>query len=140
MIERYSQISEEWDSPVAADYQDPGDLRSWLLHPGCEDEFAVIRESKSLVTTDINCGALTNTLRFSREVSYISSSEVSYISSSRVSYISSCEVSYISSHRVSYISSCEVSYISSCEVSYISSHKVSYISSSSHPLVVRLIF
>ena len=58
---------------MAEPYQDPGDLRSWLLNPHCEDEFAITRETKNLATTEINLGALNNTTLFSREVGVLQS-------------------------------------------------------------------
>ena len=69
MHNRYSNIPDEWEEPTPAEYTDSGDLRSWLLNPFCNDEYAVVvGEGKETVTT-VYSGATDFKIRESREVS-----------------------------------------------------------------------
>jgi translation initiation factor 3 subunit B len=41
-IEKYAHVPAEWETPEPKEYVPQENLRSWLLNPDCQDQYAVI--------------------------------------------------------------------------------------------------
>ncbi len=53
-FDKYLNIPDEWEPPSEEDYQDQGNLKSWLLDPRANDQFSVVFEGGEKVAVHTN--------------------------------------------------------------------------------------
>lgn len=53
-INKYADISQNWEPPQPQEYIDRGNLRSWLLDKDCFDQFGVVHDQGAVTTIFLN--------------------------------------------------------------------------------------